>query len=138
MWTANEALVACRQLGYAGGGKETNNLFAEYSVLCEMTTGAVAVDASTFGLADGPIVGSDVFCNGSENRIVDCLFDRNHICDHPDDLAVRCMVTSTGWLIFYINAKYCVLSMLSLRMPIWSHPTCWKWGIIQSRKSGGL
>ncbi len=99
MWTANEALVACRQLGYAGGGKETNNLFAEYSVLCEMTTGAVAVDASTFGLADGPIVGSDVFCNGSENRIVDCPFDRNHICDHPDDLAVRCMVTSTGWIL---------------------------------------
>ena len=62
----------------------------------KLTIGAVAVDASSFGLADGPIVGSDVICNGSENRIVDCSFDRNHICDHVDDLAVRCMVTPTG------------------------------------------
>ena len=61
-----------------------------------MMIGAVAVDASSFELSNGPIVGSDVICNGSENRIVDCSFDRNHICDHPDDLAVRCTATTTG------------------------------------------
>ena len=41
MWTANEAVVACRQLGYAGESKETNIIFialifAEYSVLCQI------------------------------------------------------------------------------------------------------
>ena len=98
LWTANEALVACRQLGYAGGGKESTcniALLLNFQFI-KLISGALVVDASTFAYSDGPIVGSDTICNGTENRIVDCSFDRNHICDHSDDLAVRCMATATG------------------------------------------
>ena len=38
MWTSNEAIVACRQLGYAGGSKYIiiALIFAEYSALCQI------------------------------------------------------------------------------------------------------
>ena len=72
--------------------------------------GALPLDASNFGLGDGPIVGSDITCNGSESRIVDCIFDRNNNCSHFDDVAVRCMATASGLFIlhgamfkYYIN-----------------------------------
>ena len=59
-------------------------------------TGAVPLNASSFGVGDGPIIGSDVVCNGSENRIVDCTFDRNNNCDHFNDTGVRCVATASG------------------------------------------
>ena len=58
--------------------------------------GSTPTNASNFELYDGPIIGSDAVCNGSESRIVDCIFDRNNNCDHINDLAVRCLATASG------------------------------------------
>ena len=95
-WSANEALVACRQLGFANAGKYDNSLKCSTYDLYLIPAGAVAVSASTFELGDGPIVGSDAVCSGSESRFVDCSFDRNNNCSHLSDLAVRCQATTTG------------------------------------------
>ena len=56
----------------------------------------MTVNASTLDLAFGTIVGSDAVCNGSESRLVDCIFDRNNNCSHTTDLAVKCLAAATG------------------------------------------
>ena len=54
------------------------------------------VDANaTFGLGDGPII-ANVVCNGTEDLLMDCLFNLTHGCGHSSDLAVTCTATSTG------------------------------------------
>ena len=77
--------------------------------LSSLLAGAVVVNATSFELGTGPIVGSDAVCNGSESRIVDCGFDRNNNCTHMNDLAVRCQAIATGK--FHISYLYtCVTS----------------------------
>ena len=49
----------------------------------------------TFGVGDGPIV-AYVACTGTENELMDCLVNITHGCVHEDDMALRCMATSTG------------------------------------------
>ena len=67
---AEEALVACRQLGFEGG----------------------AAVQRTFGAGSGQIFLDDVLCIGTESRLEDC---RNrglgvHNCSHFEDIGVRC------------------------------------------------
>lgn len=68
---AEEALVACRQLGFETG---------------------VPVFGSQFGRGEGQIWLDDVICDGTEDRLEDC---RNrgigiHNCSHFEDVGVRC------------------------------------------------
>ena len=94
-WSANEAQVACRQLGYASAGKCVQK---SRGILDDShhVAGAVAVSASFYESSDGPVVGSDAVCRGSESRLVDCGFDRNSNCSHSNDLAIRCVASATG------------------------------------------
>ncbi|XP_071482224.1 scavenger receptor cysteine-rich domain-containing protein DMBT1-like [Diadema antillarum] len=89
-WSTNEALVACRQLGFLG----------------------VAIASSYYGTGDGPIHLDGVSCTGYESQLIDC--NNNgwgvHDCQHGEDVGIRCSETETtpepavpvhmpGWLI---------------------------------------
>ena len=56
---------------------------------------------TTFGQGDGPIV-ANVACNGTEDQLMDCLFNITHGCVHGNDMALRCTATSTGKSILQI------------------------------------
>ena len=73
-WGGVDAAVACRQLGYIGGG----------------------VQARTGGFANGnatqQIWLDNVACTGRENRLIDCPAAPlgTHNCVHSEDAGVRC------------------------------------------------
>lgn len=69
-WDITDANVACRQLGYGRA------LFA----------------SATFGGGSGTILYDDVFCKGTELRLVDCPNSGTgvHDCTHADDAGVVC------------------------------------------------
>ena len=54
--------------------------------------GAVAVPLAAFGQGTGPILLDNLFCVGSEPRLVDCLANEigSHNCAHFEDAGVRC------------------------------------------------
>ena len=57
-----------------------------------MPTGAIAAAGAYFGEGSGPILLSNVVCNGDETRIVDCPNQRlaQHSCFHSEDASVIC------------------------------------------------
>ena len=59
-------------------------------------TGALALRSATFGQGTGPIFLDDLFCSGTESRLVDCGHNGigNHNCDHLEDASVRCQSKS--------------------------------------------
>ena len=77
-----------------------NNVFVcimHYCIVCVvLLTGAVPLVANTtFGQGEGPIVASGA-CNGTEDQLMDCLYNITHGCVHGNDMAVRCTATATG------------------------------------------
>ena len=69
-WGLDNATVACRQAGYLGASQ--------------------ALRRAAFGQGSGPIQMDDVFCDGTEQRLVDCNHIRSHNCDHTEDAGVVC------------------------------------------------
>ena len=72
-WGRNDALVACRQLGYPGRAR--------------------AIKSAGFGQGSGPILLDNVQCSGSESTLASC----SHLgvgvtrsCSHAEDAGVRC------------------------------------------------
>ena len=49
----------------------------------------------------------NVHCNGSESRLIDCLHDRTHNCEHHEDVAVNCRKWCT------IQARYVLIGTVS-------------------------
>lgn len=70
-WEDVDAIVVCRQLGFAGGE---------------------ALGLAEFGEGSGNILMDSVECNGEESDIAQCT--RNpwgvHDCSHREDASVRC------------------------------------------------
>lgn len=72
-WDDRDANVVCNQLGYGR---------------------ATAVTGGTFGVGKGPILLSNLDCQGNETSIVDCvrggigIYDK--LCDHTKDAGVQC------------------------------------------------
>ena len=64
-----------------------------YCYLLWAATGAVAVGFADFGPGTGPILVSNVQCNGSESRLVDCSYAPRRSCEHFDDAGVICRGT---------------------------------------------
>ena len=53
---------------------------------------------TTFGQGDGPIV-ANVACNGTEDELMNCLFNITHGCVHGNDMALSCTATNTSEII---------------------------------------
>jgi deleted-in-malignant-brain-tumors protein 1 len=71
LWSRQDAIVACRQLGYP--------------------TGAVrAYGQAFFGQGTGPINIDNVNCVGNESLLLDCSYITDHNCVHAEDSGVVC------------------------------------------------
>ncbi|XP_072043678.1 uncharacterized protein [Amphiura filiformis] len=71
-WDISDATVVCRQLGFSGFGEAVR---------------------SYFGSGSGEIWVGDVLCDGKENNLEDCEFNRwgrQSECDHSQDAGVIC------------------------------------------------
>lgn len=67
-------------------------------------SGTVATARANFGQGTGPIYRSNLRCNGSEARLVDCSSVIGRTCTHREDAGVRCQV-QTGTI--YIKNEKC-------------------------------
>ena len=99
-WTAVDANVACRQLGYSGSGKSdlqnivnfSNDVFISFSHSSCVHADATAFSNANFGQGTVPILLDDVACTASQSRLVDCSYDSNTAdCTHSRDAGVRCI-----------------------------------------------
>lgn len=74
-WDANDATVACRQLGYADG---------------------TVLQSSSYTTGTGQIWLDDVQCDGTEDSVWSCshLTVGVHNCAHSEDAGVRCQTLS--------------------------------------------
>ena len=104
-WDSNDANVVCGQLGYLQQGKTitvlcldnvwTNRYFVNYSRNAFiLSTGAVATRNSIYGQGSGPILMSNLNCNGLESTILACDQRTNTYgvlsCSHFQDAGVIC------------------------------------------------
>ena len=73
-WSANDAKVVCRQLGYGGT--------------------AHALVGATHGEGTGPIYYDEVMCTGNEESLDECPHRGVgvHNCYHSEDAGVACMI----------------------------------------------
>ena len=103
-WTEFESDVACRQLGY-------------------QPFDAVPFYNAHFGPGTGPIWLDDVFCFGSEERLLDCFhpgLTNIDFCDgHNDDVGVRCVEGEKLNILGYVTLLCC-----SFRLCKWTGATC--------------
>ncbi len=74
MWGLVDATVACRQAGYS-------------------SFGAIPRVGAFFGQGRGDIFLDDVACNGTEERLTDCMSAATHNCVHSEDAGVTCNTT---------------------------------------------
>jgi len=78
-WSAVDANVACRQLGYSG------------------SDATVFTNAAQFGQGFGLIALNDVACTAYESRLIDCPYSNSTAsCSHADDSGVRCVPRCTA------------------------------------------
>jgi deleted-in-malignant-brain-tumors protein 1 len=70
-WDRTDAQVVCGQLGLP-------------------TAGATTLTSSAVPPGTGNIWLDNVSCRGTETRLVDCVADLTHNCNHNDDAGVRC------------------------------------------------
>ena len=58
------------------------------------STDATALAHADFGQGTGPIFLDNVQCAGTEDRLVDCLYDLNAVnCSNFTDASVHCLIT---------------------------------------------
>lgn len=54
------------------------------------------MSGAAYGQGDGPIVMTNVICDGDEARVMDCSLSVNHTCAHGNDAGVRCTISDSG------------------------------------------
>jgi hypothetical protein len=90
MWDAEDASIACRQLGFSAGGT-LKCLLRGHLVPVHLVTGSQAFGGAIFGQGSGPIHLDDVSCNGREQRLLDSQArPMGNNCEHHEDAGVRC------------------------------------------------
>ena len=93
-WDNSDAEVACKQLKYSSYSKDyqiTVSLNFDY---CrnDNLVGAQNESNAAFGQGSGSIWLSDVGCDGTEGRLLECSTGTvgGHTCSHSDDAGVTC------------------------------------------------
>jgi hypothetical protein len=71
-WDKNDALIACKQLGFS----------TEFALSFSKTTSAAVSGYNHFG---------SVTCVGTENTLLECVYDINHSCDNSGYAIVSCL-----------------------------------------------
>ena len=89
-WDKTDAHIICKQLGYAELGKLNviSYCYMHKFIMLE----PMAYIGSTFGEAKGPVIYSDVQCEGWQNNLRDCkkLQYENVTCPHYTVAGVMC------------------------------------------------
>lgn len=88
-WRDVDARVACRKLGYNGGGIIVQLLKLKEFFFPFFTGARVS---TTFAGGDGPIFMTNLGCYGHEQSLMDCYFSTliSRGCDHTRDAGVIC------------------------------------------------
>ena len=95
-WNSDNAIVACRQLGYSTQG-ERKGVYSYHAYRISYpphSTGAVALTTpgvSGYSQGSGPIFLDNTVCDGTESRLIDCDYDIHTAdCSHLQDAGVQC------------------------------------------------
>lgn len=90
-----DARVVCRQLGFSTAGRFTH--LAVVNLKENLFLGSLLRTNSEYGQGYGPILLSNLWCAGSEERLMDCRAEQNSelSCTHSQDVGVVCF-TRTG------------------------------------------
>ena len=95
-WSTNDAIVACRQLGFSKIGNLLFNylsftvLFHTFHAMHIHIIGAVVFSDAFFGAGSGQIYRNNLQCTGSELRLADCPHGSTATCTHQDDAGLMC------------------------------------------------
>ncbi len=120
-WDNNEAQVVCRQLGYTAPGHQAFTL-------------PVVAPGS------GPIHLSGLNCNGSENSLLDCPFQKENnlsLCNHNDDVSVRCSGMGKCNKHTLLYEAYILCALILLQPAQWLYCALrdlWKWKSTENLK----
>lgn len=95
LWGSEEVAVTCRQLGYSGSGIKMIDIFNQKPhCYCILYAGG---RSATFGQGNGPILLTNVTCNGLEGALLECSNTRLHSqvpnCSHRQDAGVVCIAS---------------------------------------------
>ena len=138
-WSAPDATVICRQLGYAYTGSEFTSYIVVSYILpflstCRLnyiyiyiyiylwhvkqmlySTAGEALLNAYFGQGTGQIVLDDVQCTGWENQLLACrgspILDVSSNCDHSDDAGMRCEGILYVCTIIKMKSVHCVIGV---------------------------
>ena len=95
-WSSQDAIVACRQLGFSTTGRtfasRTLVLSGASKVMSHRFAGVSVFYYATFGQGTGPIFLDNLLCNSRETRLIDCPHSGIgvHNCAHYRDASLRC------------------------------------------------
>ena len=88
-WDLEDALVACRQLGFPEATEATSG--------------------GSFGNGTGPILLDDVMCTGLENNLESCQHAGigAHNCTHSNDAGIVCLSSGKNMFVI-VSVKICL------------------------------
>ena len=94
-WDDTDAFVTCKQLGYGDAGKTKvhRKFFAYmYALLLTHHTEPISYTNSEFGEGQGPIIFSNLGCEGWEKNIVQCYWSEygSFSCSRDQLVGVFC------------------------------------------------
>ena len=73
-----------------------------HSMLC---VDASAIGSSYFGKGIGAINMDNVFCDGSESILTNCIYSDTHDCSHSEDASVICVDTQCKLYVMLITPE---------------------------------